>query len=66
VRCEFSAGDTSGQYVRYLLVDRHRTVLIDHRGDVSCRDDGCDLLAWAINNVKANRQAGNRPNGPYP
>ncbi|MFK3985182.1 hypothetical protein ACI2K4_33015 [Micromonospora sp. NPDC050397] len=26
-----------------------------------CRDDGCDLLAWAIGNVKANRQAGNRP-----
>ena len=26
-----------------------------------CRDDGCPQLAWAIANVKANRQAGDRP-----
>jgi hypothetical protein len=26
-----------------------------------CRDDGCDLLTWAINNLKANRQTGNHP-----
>lgn len=25
-----------------------------------CRPDGCDMLTWAINNLKAHRQAANR------
>jgi hypothetical protein len=27
-----------------------------------CVDDGCRLLEWARGNLKAHRQAGNRPN----
>lgn len=41
-----------------------KRVIVQHQRETcrQCRlDGGCDLLSWAVTNVKASRQASNRP-----
>ena len=47
-----------------LVLWASKRVIVQHQAGTckQCRlDGGCDMLSWAVTNVKANRQAGNRP-----